>query len=130
MVELAAGTGLLWDPEQMEKAVRAREDIQSTAMDNGVALLHPRRPRASILAEPLVTIGVCKPAIPFGGSRRLTDVMFLICSTDDQNHLYALARLSRLLSDAEFLPDLRGAKDAQQAHDAVVQAEARVIAVG
>jgi PTS system nitrogen regulatory IIA component len=44
MVELAARTGLLWDPERMEDAVRARESLHPTALDNGVALLHPRRP--------------------------------------------------------------------------------------
>ena len=43
MVELAAGTHWLWEPDKMAEAVRSREDMQSTAMENGVALLHPRK---------------------------------------------------------------------------------------
>ena len=46
MVELAAGTGMLWDPKQMAAAVRSREEMHSTALESGVALLHPRRPLA------------------------------------------------------------------------------------
>ena len=44
MIELVANTGILWDPEKMAEAVRQREAMHSTALDNGVALLHPRRP--------------------------------------------------------------------------------------
>ena len=46
MAELAAATHLLWDAGAMADAVRAREAMHSTALDNGVALLHPRRPMA------------------------------------------------------------------------------------
>ncbi len=34
----------------MAEAVRSREQMQPTALENGVALLHPRRPMAKILA--------------------------------------------------------------------------------
>jgi nitrogen PTS system EIIA component len=113
MSELASRTGLLWDPEKMAEAVRAREHLHPTALDNGAALLHPRRPLASILAEPLVALGRTTRGIPFGGARgTLTDIFFLICSTDDRIHLRTLARLSRLIAIAEFLPQLREASDA------------------
>ena len=52
MVELAARTGWLWDNKEMAEAVKAREDLHTTALDSGVALLHPRRPMAKILAQP------------------------------------------------------------------------------
>ena len=104
MTELAAGTGLLWDPEKMAQAVRERENLHPTALDNGVALLHPRRPMTNILSEPLLALGCTHRGIPFSGARGvLTDIFFLICSTDDQGHLRALARLSRLLGDNTFL---------------------------
>ena len=38
MSELAASTGLLWDIEKMASAVREREDMQTTALESGVAL--------------------------------------------------------------------------------------------
>jgi PTS system nitrogen regulatory IIA component len=113
MTDVAARTGLLWDPAKMAEAVRARENLHPTALDNGVALLHPRRPLGGILSEPFLALGRTSQGIPFGGSRGvLTDVFFLICSTDDRTHLRVLARLSRLLADAAFLSDLRAAPDA------------------
>ena len=77
MVELAEQAHLLWDPPRMIDAIRSREDLMSTAMDNGVAILHPRRPLPSILAEPFLALGISIQGIPFGGSRRLTDIFFL-----------------------------------------------------
>ena len=57
MVALAAKTGLVWDPDRMADAVRAREELHSTALAGGVALLHPRRPMASILGGPVMAHG-------------------------------------------------------------------------
>ncbi len=123
MCQLAAATGVLWDAEAMADAVRAREQLQSTAMDTGVALLHPRRPLANILAEPVLAVGLAPQGIPFGGSSRLTDVFLLICSCDDRSHLRTLARLSRLICDDQFLPDVRHADDAQTVYELFCEAE-------
>ena len=73
--------------------------------------LHPRRPLGAILAEPFLALGITSQGIPFSGSRMLTDVFFLICSTEDRWHLRTLARLSRLLADDSFLQQLRGLTD-------------------
>lgn len=123
MVELAGRTGLLWDIEKMEDAVRARENLHPTALDNGVALLHPRRPLGAILAEPFLALGVASQGIPFGGSRSLTDVFFLICSTEDRVHLRTLARLSRILADSTFLIRLRSLTDPYEVPELVAEYE-------
>ena len=79
MVEVAARTGWLWDPEKVVEAVRQREEMHPTALDNGVALLHPRRPLPGILGQAFVALGVSSQGIPFGGSRSaMTDIFFLI----------------------------------------------------
>ena len=117
MVETVERTGWLWDSRKMAEAVREREDMHPTALDNGVALLHPRRPLPRILAHPFLAMGRTEAGIPFGGDHgALTDVFFLICSVDDQGHLRTLARLSRLLADGDFLKELRRAEDAACAH--------------
>ena len=113
MVDLAVGTGLLWDATAMAEAVRVRESLHPTALDNGAALLHPRRPLPQIIAEPFLALGRTQQGIPFGSaSGQLTDIFLLICSIDDSQHLRTLARLSRLISAEGFLPGLRAAADA------------------
>jgi PTS system nitrogen regulatory IIA component len=120
MIDLAAATGLLWDVTAMAEAVRVRESLHPTALDNGVALLHPRRPLPQIIAEPFLALGRTQQGIPFGSeSGQLTDVFFLIASVDDSQHLRTLARLSRLISADGFLPALRAASDAAGVLDLV-----------
>jgi PTS system nitrogen regulatory IIA component len=124
MAALAARKGLLWDAAKMADAVRAREEMHTTALDNGVALLHPRRPMPSILAEAVLALGVAQHAIPFGSDGRLTDIFFLICSTSDHEHLRILARLSRVISDQELLAGIRAASDAATLRELIRDREA------
>jgi nitrogen PTS system EIIA component len=127
MVDLAAQTGLLWDTTKMADAIRSREELYPTALENGAALLHPRRPLSSILGEAFLALGVTSRGIPFASSRGLlTDVFFLICSVDDRGHLRTLARLSRLLAEPTFLDALRAAPDAEAAHAVIVEHEGKL----
>ncbi len=127
MVDLAGRTGWLWDTAKMAEAVRAREDMLPTALENGVALLHPRRPLANILERAFLAFGRTARGLPFGAPRGvLTDLFFLICSIDDQGHLRVLARLSRLIGDPTLLETLRQANDAAAAHRAIAEREARL----
>ena len=127
MVELAGRTGGLWDPEKMAEAIRSREELYPTTLDNGVALLHPRRPMPNILGQPLLALGVTAGGIPFGGEGGgLTDVFFLICSVEDRGHLRTLARLSRVIASAGFLDELRQVPDPASAHDLVTRTEAKL----
>ncbi len=127
MVELAGQTGWLWDTAKMAEAVRTREDMLPTALENGVALLHPRRPQASILGQAFLAFGRTARGIPFGAPRGgLTDLFFLICSVDDRGHLQTLARLSRLINDPALLAVLREAPDATAARQAIADRETQL----
>jgi PTS system nitrogen regulatory IIA component len=127
MVEVASRTGWLWDPAKMVEAVRMREEMHPTALENGVALLHPRRPMSNILGQAFLAFGRTEAGVPFGGSRgTLTDLFFLILSVDDRGHLRALARLSRLINDQDFLMELRRAPDAAASYDAFARREGQL----
>ncbi|MEX2309784.1 MAG: PTS sugar transporter subunit IIA [Pirellulales bacterium] len=126
MTALAARTHLLWDPAKMAEAVRAREEMHSTALDNGVALLHPRRPMPAILAEAVLALGISPGGIPFGSGGSLTDIFFLICSTSDHEHLRILARLSRVINDQDFLAAMRAADNATAMHALIREREEAV----
>jgi PTS system nitrogen regulatory IIA component len=127
MVELAGRTGWLWDPEKMVEAIAAREAMYPTALEGGVALLHPRRPMPAILGQAFLALGCTPTGIPFGGSRGgLTDIFFLICSVEDRTHLRTLAAISRLISAPGFLDDLRQAPDADAAWQLIAEMEAKL----
>ena len=118
--ELSSLTGALWEPAKMSEALRTREELHPTALENGVALLHPRRPIPGILGEPFLSLGITSSGIPFGGPRGcLTDLFFLIGSASEPQHLRVLARLSRLLQQSELLEQLRGAPDANSAWEII-----------
>jgi len=123
MIDVAARTGWLWEPQRLADAVHSREEMHPTALENGVALMHPRRPLSTILDRPFMALGITTSGIPFGPGVPLTDVFFLICSTDDRGHLRALARLSRLLNVPDLLCDLRTAADAATAREQIIKAE-------
>ena len=126
MCDLAANSGLMWDAPMMAEAVKNREQMHPTALDCGVALLHPRRPQTSILAESVLALAVCPASIPFSDRGQLTDVFFLICSYDDASHLRILAKLSRVVGDAEFLSQIRQAKSSAEGWHVLKDAEDRV----
>lgn len=114
MCERSSFSGVLWEPAKMAEALRLREDLHPTALENGVALLHPRRPMSGIMGEPFLSLGITGSGIPFGGPRGcLTDLFFLIGSVSEPQHLRVLARLSRLLQVSDLLVQLRGAENSK-----------------
>jgi nitrogen PTS system EIIA component len=126
MAELAAQTGWLWDAKEMAQAVKAREAMHTTALENGVALLHPRRPMPKILGQPFLALGCTSTGIPFGSDVPLTDMFFLICSMEDRGHLRVLARLSRILATPGFLNALHQVASAEEAHRLIVETEEKL----
>ena len=123
MCDLAAESGLMWDAVAMAEAVRSREQMHPTALDCGVALLHPRRPQTSILADSVIALAVTSAPIPFSDSGHMTDVFFLICSYDDASHLRNLAKISRLIAVESFLGRLRACQSAGEAWECLYESD-------
>lgn len=118
-------SGRIWDVNRMEAAIQRREEMASTAMENGVALLHPRTPIPSAISETFLTIGIAPRGIPFGGGfGNMTDVFFLLCCMDDQVHVRVLAKLGRLFQQPNFLDTLREQTDPEGVIDCIIAAEA------
>ncbi|MBA3484856.1 MAG: PTS sugar transporter subunit IIA [Pirellulales bacterium] len=126
MSELAATTGMLWDPQRMAEAVAEREAMAPTALEYGVALLHPRRPQSSILGQAVIALGITSQGIPFGGPGGLTDIFFLIAATSDHEYLRILARLSRIINDRDWLAQLRECQDPHAARQLILDRESTI----
>lgn len=130
LVNLAEQSWQVYDPEALLEAIKQREEMSSTATDNGFAIPHPRRPNPNILGESVLAFARTSSGIPFGGARgALSDLFFLVCCRDHITHLAVLARLSRLLLRSGFLDELRAASTVQEALQIIESSETDLIAV-
>lgn len=129
LVNLAEQSWQVYDPAALADAIRQREEVGSTALDEGVAIPHPRRPLPNtVLGEPVVALANVPSGIPFGAPRGgLTDLFFLVASPDQATHLRLLARLSRLFRVPGFLDSLRQADTAAEAHALLESVETSLV---
>jgi PTS system nitrogen regulatory IIA component len=124
LVRLAEKSWQVYDPEAILEAIRQREEMGTTALENGVALPHPRRPMPTALGESLIAYGRTASGIPFGADRGgLTDIFFLVCCRDESTHLRTLTRLSRLLLRPGFINALRVAETPEATWNLIEAAE-------
>ena len=95
---LAERTSLVIDGTALLASIAEREAIVSTAMPGGFAICHPRRPLPQALRRTLITALRTSRPIAFGApDDERTQFFFLIAAIDDRAHLYALARLVRIV---------------------------------
>lgn len=128
LVSLAEQTWHVYDPDALLEAIKQREEMSSTATENGVALPHPHRPNPSILGDSLLAFARTPTGIPFGGARgALSDLFFLVCCRDHATHISVLARLSRLLLRPDVVDGLRAAGSPAQVLQIIENAEKELV---
>lgn len=124
LVTLAEQSWLVYDPPAILDAIVAREEQSSTAMENGVAIPHVRRPGPDALGESLIAFGRTMCGLPFGApDGGLTDLFLLVLCQDDDLHLKVLARLSRLFLRPGFIETLRHETTGHGARQVILAAE-------
>ncbi|MFA5206429.1 MAG: PTS sugar transporter subunit IIA [Lentisphaeria bacterium] len=129
MVEVAGRTELLYDPADLLASLREREELCPTAIENGVALLHPRHHDPYLAGDSFIALGRVVHPLPFGAADgRQTDLFFLICCQDDRIHLHVLARLCLMCLHTGMLEQLRAAADGAEMAAAVAAAERQAMA--
>ena len=113
LVELQMAGGCIADREAYRKAILAREEMSSTAIEQGIAVPHAKSDAVSApsLAAMTLTQGVYYGAM----DGQPSDLFFMIAAPlNGDLHLEILSRLMVLLMDGEFVKALRSAADAQQ----------------
>ena len=124
MTDLAGRTGAVYDTDALFKELTAREEAASTAIGEGVALLHPRFHDPYLFEETFVAYGRSERAVFFGApDGEGTRHFFLICSTDHETHLHILARLAMLAHGTDLLERLETVEDADALVAAVAECE-------
>jgi len=69
LVTLAEQSWQVYDPDALLQEIRQREEFGSTALDNGVAIPHPRRRMpATVLGDSVVALGYAPCGLSFGAA--------------------------------------------------------------
>jgi nitrogen PTS system EIIA component len=124
LIKVASESGLVYDSDAILDAVQKREEITSTACQEGVAFPHPRRPQTDLLGDSLIVLGKSGTGIPYGCDQgSMTDIFFMILCKDSQTHLRALARLSRMIRTKDFLKKLRALEEPSEILSFIEQTE-------
>lgn len=127
IAKTAEKAGKIWDAAEMTTALQEREKLGSTAIDLGIAVLHPRRPKPELLAEDFLAVGITSKKIPFGGEFNVVaDVFFLLGCGSDEHYLRALGRLMRVARRDGFIDELRECETPRDAVELFVKGEAEL----
>lgn len=111
MATMLAREGILNDPAQFVRDVQAREDIDCTGFEQGVALPHARS--ASVI-RPALAIGISRRGIEYGSEDGKPARLIFMIATPEQGatlHIELLAELSTRLLEPDFIPGMRAATD-------------------
>ena len=124
MTDLADRGGLVYDPDALFQELVAREEAASTAIGEGIALLHPRFHDPYIFEESFVAYGRARRPIFFGApDGEGTRHFFLICSTDHEAHLHILARLAMLAHGSNLMERLDAAVEPDEVRAIIADCE-------
>jgi len=117
LVDLLAGNGMLLDRDRALEAVMLREQTRSTGIGAGIAIPHGK---CNAVKELVMAIGITGEPLDFESvDSKPVSIVILLVSPADQTgpHIQALARISRLMLDAEFKQQLEEADSAQQVYE-------------
>ena len=129
MTALAEKTRRVSDPRALLEGLEAREELCSTGIPGGLALLHSRNPESYLFETAFLALGRTIQQIPFGApDGQPTNLFFLIGCPDDRMHLHTLARLCLMAQKTDLLVDLRQAVDADAMCECILAAEQAVLA--
>jgi len=91
------------DRDYLLKVLIAREELASTGIGDGIAILHPRNPVLLHTTQPLVTLAFLENPVDFGAlDGRPVEILFTVISPTLRAHLHLLSMLGYALHDAVF----------------------------
>jgi PTS system nitrogen regulatory IIA component len=121
---------LVIDPEEghhadtLFKALKVREDLCSTCVDEGVAIPHARNALVGLVDQPVIAYGRHRAGVDFGAlDGKPVHHFFLLCAPNVREHLQLLARLARLVKNIDFRAKLAAAQQPEQVIELIRDAE-------
>ncbi|MHC4782337.1 MAG: PTS sugar transporter subunit IIA [Planctomycetota bacterium] len=119
LINLLADSGCLAERGEALEAVLAREQTRSTGIGSGIAIPHGK---CSAAKELVMAVGIAADPIEFDSiDNKPVNILLLLVSPPDQTgpHIQALARISRLMLDAQFKSQLEKAASPEEVYDLI-----------
>jgi len=115
--EKAKELKLVRDARWLYEVVVAREELISTAIGNGVALLHPRHLHPSKIKSPSILFGRSDEPVDFDApDNRPVNIFFMLLLHNDKQHLFSLSYISKLIINPEILASFSSATSREEIH--------------
>ncbi len=123
LVDLLADAGKATDPQSLKDAVWAREETRTTGIGYSLAIPHGKCSGVSDLA---MAIGKPSEPIDFKSiDKKPVKLIVLLASPVDRtsDHIQALARISRLMTQEAFREKIYAAETAKEIYDLLAAQE-------
>jgi len=120
--EKAKELKLVRDARWLYEVVVAREELISTAIGDGVALLHPRHLHPSKIKVPTILFGRSDEGVDFDApDNKPVNIFFMLLLHNDKQHLFSLSYISKLIAKPGVLDMLLNAKTTDEIHTALTE---------
>jgi excisionase family DNA binding protein len=122
MSKKAKDLKIVKDHRWLYQVVVAREELVSTAIGKGVALLHPRHLHPSKIKKPSIIFGRSVNEIEFDAlDNKPVKLFFLLLLHDDVQHLFSISYISKMLMNEENLINLLNARNNEDVEQALIK---------
>jgi len=118
MSKFAREQKIVRDHRWLYEVVVAREELVSTAVGKGVALLHPRHMHPTKIKRPCILFGRSVEGVDFDAiDNEPVNLFFMLLLHNDKQHLFSLSYLSRFMLKPANIARLAKAKDGEEVVD-------------
>ena len=109
---------LVRDARWLYEVVVAREELISTAIGHGVALLHPRHLHPSKIKTPSILFGRSSVPVDFDApDNKPVNIFFMLLLHNDKQHLFSLSYISKLIMNSGVLDSFATATSTKEIHE-------------
>lgn len=114
------------DHRWLYEVVVAREELVSTAVGKGVAMLHPRHMHPSKIKAPTVLFGRSSEGVEFDApDDQPVNLFFMLLLHNDKQHLFSLSFITKFLMHEANIALLTEAKSDEEIYKAIASFEAK-----
>ena len=127
MSKKARDLKIVKDHRWLYEVVVAREELVSTAVGKGVAMLHPRHMHPTKIKEPTILFGRTKEGVEFDApDDQPVHLFFMLLLHNDKQHLFSLSYITKFLMHENNIKMLTEAKNADQVYKALAGFEKKI----